>query len=239
MPAPLTPCPAVTPPGTAVNVSTLLPAAVVALVNHNLSDAATWRVLLGTSAGEGDVHTMSLQTWLHADTDATFAAAGMDDGEYLRDWRDAQLVLSSFKTARYVTVEISDEGNPDGYVQIGRLFAGGGFLPKYGADVGFEQGWIDLSTKDSSDLGSDWINAKRRIRSVRMVLSWLSPAEGDAVHEMQRMLGTIDETYFWPDINDPAHSQRYGMLAKANETARIKWPYPRTRALPLDLTERA
>ena len=82
-----------------------------ALVNHNLSAAAQWRILLGTTAAR-PTSTGTLADWLSATFDASMAALGMQDAEYLRDGTPAVIVLPTVQTARYVTVEISDTSNP-------------------------------------------------------------------------------------------------------------------------------
>lgn len=209
-----------------------------ALVNHNLSAAAQWRVLLGTTSGASDVYAGSLATWLHASFEAGLTAQGMEDAEYLRDGTPAIIVLPAFYTGRHVTIEISDTANADGYVQIGRVFAGGGFIPTINASYGLQDSWIDLSTADFSEAGSLWGTPRRRLRTVRFVLDALTLAEGEQLHEMQRVLGTIDEVLYVPDVADAAVSQRFGMLGTISELSALDYPYPRMRSLPLAIRQK-
>lgn len=209
-----------------------------ALVNHNLSSAAQWRILLGTTAGASDVYAGSLADWLSASFDSSMAALGMQDAEYLRDGTPAIIVLPTTYSARYATVEISDTSNTDGYVQIGRFFAGGGFVPTYNATYGLQDGWVDLSTRDRSESGALWTTARRRLRKVQMVLEALSLDEGSTLHEMQRVLGTIDEVLYVPDLTDMAWSQRYGMLGTIEEMSELAYPFYRKRRLPLVITQK-
>ena len=210
----------------------------IALVNHNLSAVAQWRVLLGTTAGASDVYSGSLAGWLSATFDASMAALGMQDTEYLRDGTPAIIVLPQAYTARYVTIEISDATNPSGYVQIGRVFAGGGISPRYNASYGLQDSWIDLSTSDRSESGALWTTPRRRLRKVQMVLDGLTLDEGDALHEMQRVLGTVDEVLYVPNLGDMAQSQRYGMLGTISEMSPLEYPYFRMRRLPLSITQK-
>lgn len=209
-----------------------------ALVNHNLSSAGQWRILLGTSAGASDVYAGVLANWLVATFDNSMAALGMQDSEYLRDGTPAIIVLPALYSARFVTVEISDTSNPDTYVQIGRLFCGGGFVPTYNVSYGLKDGWIDLSTKERSESGTLWTTPRRRLRKVQMVLENLSLDEGNTVHEMQRVLGTIDEVLYVPDLDDMAFSQRYGMLGTIEEMSELDYPFYRSRKLPLVITQK-
>jgi hypothetical protein len=209
-----------------------------ALINHNLSSAAQWRILLGTTAGASDVYAGTLANWLSVTFDSSMAALGMQDGEYLRDGTPALIVLSTLYSARYVTVEISDTSNPDNYVQIGRFFCGGGFIPTYNAAYGLKDGWTDLSTKDYSESGVLWATPRRRLRKVQFVLEDLSLDEGDILHEMQRVLGEIDEVLYVPDIADMAVSQRYGMLGTIAEMSDLEYPFYRSRKLPLVIKQK-
>lgn len=208
-----------------------------ALVNHNLSAAAQWRILLGTTAGGSEVYAGTLADWLSATFDATMAALGMQDTEYLRDGTPAIIVLPTVQSARYVTVEITDTSNPDNYVQVGRFFAGGGFVPSYNATQ-LRDGWIDLSTQDRSESGGLWVTARRRLRRVQLVLEGLSLDEGDTLHEMQRVLGTIDEVLYVPNLSNLAQSQRYGMLGTIEEMSELDYPFFRGRRLPLVITQK-
>lgn len=209
-----------------------------ALVNHNISSAGQWRILLGTTAGASDVYAGTLADWLSATFDTSMAALGMQDSEYLRDGTPAIIVLPTTYSARYVTVEISDTSNPDNYVQIGRFFCGGGFIPTYNVAYGLKDGWIDLSTIERSESGVLWATPRRRLRKVQFVLEELSLTEGDTLHEMQRVLGTIDEVLYVPDIDDMATSQRYGMLGTIAEMSDLEYPFYRSRKLPLVINQK-
>ena len=209
-----------------------------ALCNHNLSADGQWRILLGTSAGASNVYAGALADWLEADFDTATAALGMQDGEYLRESMPALIVLPATYSAQYVTVEIDDTTNADGYVQIGRFFCGGGFVPTYNANYGLQDSWVDLSTKDQSESGALWVTARRRLKKVQMVLDGLTPDQGSTLHEMQRTLGSIDEVLYVPDLNDMAWSQRYGMLGTLSEMSALEYPYFRMRKLPISITEK-
>ena len=47
-------------------------------------------------------------------------------------------ILPSIVNGRYITVEIDDTTNADGYVQIGRVFVGDGFTAKYDASLDYK-----------------------------------------------------------------------------------------------------
>ena len=156
-----------------------------ALVNHNLSAAAQWRILLGTTAGARMSSAGTLADWLSATFDASMAALGMQDAEYLRGGTPAIIVLPTTQSARYVTVEISDTSNPNNYVQVGRFFTGGGFVPSYNATQ-LRDSWVDLSTRIAASQVPCGTMARRRLRRVQLVLEGLSLDEGDLARDAAR-----------------------------------------------------
>lgn len=216
-----------------------------ALVNHNLSADALWRVTLGTTPGGADVHDSgTLQVWQMSfddilDWESASWWLGIAGDEYLRSPYAAMFSAGDYYTARYVTVQIQDAANADGYVQIGRFFAGNAIQPQYNAAYGLQDAWEDLSTTDRAESGADWAVEMRRLRSVSFVLEHLGPTEASYYHEMQRMVGTTGEVLYMPYPADPGENQRYGFLGMLSELSPIDYPYYRARSLPLRIKERA
>ena len=208
-----------------------------ALANHNLSTAAQWRILLGTSSGAGDVLTTSWFTAILATYEAGFTALGVEDGTYQRNGFAVIQVLSQAYSARYVTIEIDDTTNTDGYVQIGRAVIAGGYIPTINASYGLRDSWKDFTTIDHSETGVLWYTPRRRLRNVSFVLEHLDLTSGVTLHEMQRMLGMADEVLYAADIEDMAYTQRYGFLATHRELSALEYPFFSRRTLPLSLDE--
>lgn len=73
----------------------------IALVNHNLTSGAVITVKAGTTSGVGDF-------------------------SEVMEWReeDAFVLLSAAQTYRYWRVEIDDDSNPEGFLEIGYLMIG-------------------------------------------------------------------------------------------------------------------
>jgi hypothetical protein len=211
----------------------------VAIVRHNLSLNATWRVLLGTTSGAGDVYSGTLAAWSSSAFQTALATAGVDTGESERDGSLAMIVLPQSYSARHVKVEISDASNADGYVEIGRLFIGGGVVPQYNASYGLRDELIDLSTVTRSESGAPWPVRRRRLRQVRFVLPWLSLDEGELLQEVRRLIGITDEVLYAPDVGDSFVCNRFGMLGQLEEMSALEFPYQRLRALPLVIRQKA
>lgn len=211
-----------------------------AIVNHNLSAAATWLLKLGTSSGASDVHSGSaVNAWQLAAFDATAAALGVDDAAYQRNDYASIIVLPQSYSARHLTIEINDTANVDGYVQIGMVFAGGLFVPEVNPDYGsLEHGHMDLSSGGQSESGAPNSTARRRLRTASFVLSALTDAETHLMHEQQRVSGTVDDVLYVPDIADAALQQRYGFVGRLGRMDRFKYAQYGRQAKGFELVER-
>lgn len=210
----------------------------ISLVNHNLSPDAQWKVSLGTTSGGTDVYAGSLADVILATYETSFTALGVENGDTLRTPFQAMLVLDQAYSARYLKLEIDDTTNPDGYVQIGRMFAGGAYVPTINASYGLKDGIQDLSETFRTDGGTFWFNPKRRLRYVSMVLEHLGlTGEAVTLHEMMRTMGRIDEVLYVPDIDDMAYSQRFGFLGVMRELSTLEYPFYNKRSLAVALEE--
>ena len=162
---------------------------------------------------------------------------GTAGDEYLRSPYAVTAIADDTYSARYITVEINDTANADGYVQIGRLFVGGALQPTYNPQYGLQDGLKDLSTVDAAESGAMWGNEKRRLRYTSFVLPYTTPTEAAYLHEMQRSLGTIGEVLYIPYPADPGESQRWGYIGRMSELSPIDYPYYRVRSIALKLEE--
>lgn len=214
-----------------------------ALANHNLSASATWRITLGTTSGGSNVYDSGwMSVWRMAFNDIVEWESitwwtGVAGDEYLRSPYAAMHAAPDIYTARYLTVEINDTANADGYVQIGRLFAGSALQPTYNASYGLQDGIKDLSTVDAAESGAFWGTERRRMRYTSLVLGWVTPTEAQYIQEMQRSLGTIGEVLYIPYPADMGESQRWGYIGRMSELSPIDYPYYRVRSLPIKLEE--
>lgn len=215
-----------------------------ALVNHNLSQAAQVRFRVGTTSGGAEVYDSG---WIDAwqmGWDADMLEweesgwwEGIADDEYLRAPYAVIHVMPGFYTGRYWSIEIDDTANVDTYVQIGRVFVGGGFVPNINMDFGYLRGWEDLSEITRSDAGAEFALIRPRRRTTRFELSWLTSAEAEYVHEMQRRLGLTGEVLFVPDVADADAAQRYGFLGRLRTLGALEYPYINAHKLACELQE--
>lgn len=198
--------------------------------------------MLGTTAGSSNVFdSWTKPAWAMTFMHVAWGSAvwwGIPGGdEYLRSPFPAFIIAPDSFSARYVTIEINDPFNIDGYVQVGRLFAGGAIQPEYNAAMGLQDSWRDLSTIDAAESGAFWATERRRLRSVNFVLPYISTGEAAYLHEMQRQVGITGEVLYIPYPHDLGESQRYGFLGRLSELSAIDYPYYRIRSLPLKIEE--
>lgn len=196
-----------------------------ALVNHNLSSDAQWRISLGTTSGGTEVYAGSWTDVWALTLEAGLSSLGIDDDDYQSKGFPAVQFLPAYQTARYVTIEVDDTTNPDGYVQWGRVFAAGAFIPRVAQIIGaISRGWIDLSTSSRAESGTKSSTARRRIKQEAITIEAMTDSEADTIHEMQRHLGTIDEVFYVPHTSNAATLQRYGFLAQMEELSFGEFP---------------
>lgn len=203
-----------------------------ALVNHNLSIDAKWRITLGGTFGGSEVLDSGwLDVWRLTFDDDLFEWGdagwweGASDDEYVRAPFAAIHVADGSYSARYMRIEIDDAGNTDGYVQIGRVFAGGGIVPTYNMSYGYSEQWESMSTVTEAESGSEFFSGGRGYRVARPSFEVLSASEVRTLTEMQRRLGVTGEVLWGPNPADAEHMQRFGFLARMRTLSPIEYPY--------------
>ena len=216
----------------------------VALVNHNLSSVAQVKVTGGTTAGASDVYDSDWQDaysltfgadGIEWESDGWWPGAGAD--EYTASPWTFFCPMADVKTARYWRVEIDDTTNADGYVQVGRVWIGGGLNPRYGASYGLQHGWEDLSQVDETISGalSSWI--RRRRRTARFSLDFLPTQDSQLGYELTRRQGVAGEVLYLPDVSDWQECQRYGMLGRMRMLSPLEARFPQMYGMPFEIVE--
>lgn len=217
----------------------------LALQNHNLSQAGSWRVKLGSSAGASDIYSGSYQSAWSLSFDSGQLEwggnnwwDGMVDDDYIRHPYIAPMLLPTWYSAQYIQIEISDAANPDGYIQMGRIFVGSGFVPALGARYGLSEGWDDVSRLDYTLSGALVADIGRRRRWAKFELGYIRQAdEAPIVHEMLRRLGTAGEVLYLPNTSNWQSCQRYGFVGRLREMSAIEYPYVNARSIGLVIEE--
>lgn len=215
-----------------------------ALVNHNLtSGSATVRIRVsensdGSSPTLDETYTVdnSTEVW-GALPWGVFTWDGVSEDFpggfttfYLHDATAA---------GRYVLIDISDDGNLDGYVQIGRFLAGVPFVPAVNLQPGFQIGIVDDSRVDRVRFGTIFPQQKPKRRRAAGTLPNLTEAEAlDGVHDLVASVGRGGGVLIVVDPDDAAGTLMrrtvYGTFADLGAIttrAGVDYPYSWTFAL--------
>lgn len=221
---------------------------VLALVAHNLSVGATVRVLADEA---GDFATPIY--------DSGFLAvwpAGMLPPELL-EWEDDNFwlgtvsaevragyrapyihLLPASQIARYWKVVLHDPVNPDGYLQLGRLFISETWQPEVNFSQGAQLGFEDRSVALESLGGTEFFDQRAKYRVQRLALNWLSENEAySRMLEMQRQLGQTGELLVIPDPSDLANMPQRAFLGRVQRLVPVERGTPGVYRSVVDIKE--
>jgi len=140
-----------------------------ALVRHNLTSAATWRVRLYSAANLGGT--------LVYDSGSVSALSGADsfveDNQYSYMWFTGVTAMSAL-------VSLNNSGNPDGYLQLARIVLGEYITATVNASFGAEFGWDEDTRQTRTTGGSLRSDDLATYRTLKCDLRELTEAERDA-----------------------------------------------------------
>jgi hypothetical protein len=203
---------------------------VIAIKAHNLRSTATVRVKLGNSQGgtEG-ADSGALSAWPFTPLD------GVYDGSHF----EVIVVLDADSTGRHLTLELSDNGNPDGYLQIGHLFAGPAFIPADSPEVGdLSDGWMQSnSAVERTENGAPWVHERDEMRSVAVGFSAMSMAEGSTWREIQRTHKIVRPVVYIPSIADREQTQQDGFTGLLRELSPLDYSFSSRRSASAGIDE--
>ena len=166
--------------------------------NMNLTTSATIRIVVTSDASDtasgSRVHDSGNIT-VYAGTDTSGYPGGSVWYYY----------LSSAVTARYVWVYITDTGNPDGYVQVGRFIAATAWSPGVNVNVGLQRRWVDPSPVQRTPYGRRLTLPLPKYREIDMEFGFLSETEANTtVEDINADLGVTSDLFLVEDTAAPA-----------------------------------
>jgi hypothetical protein len=207
-----------------------------AMGHTNIDADGSWRILLGTSSGGSQVLATAWTDCWHLDHRTALAALGLEpNSSSVPTDEDIIMFLDAYYTARYITLEIDNTTNADGFIEIGTFFAGGALIPGENASYGLRRLRKSQSTVSRSDSGSQWRYRRARMKGEQFSLEWLTPTEGVYVDEMMRQIDTTDVCLYIADRGDPVATQRYGFIGLLRELSDIEYPRVNTNSVALAL----
>lgn len=135
-------------------------------------------------------------------------------------------VAADVQTARYWLWEIDDTANPDGYVDLARLFMASGWQPSINMEFGAGYGWEDATTSQQSLGGVEYYDERPRRRVFAFMIGNLPVDEAlTQPFEMQRLLGKAGQLFFVFNPTDTYHMHRRSFLATMRELSPLQLPY--------------
>jgi len=178
---------------------------VVALIRTNLTTNATVRIQGYSNAG--------LTTLTYDST----ALPVYEGGEWAHHFTPT--------AARYFKVTISNPGNPDGYIELGRVFIGWRFMPEVCTDWGLN---INVESKTAvleALAGPEYFDSRPNRRIVTGQWSWLTQAEAHGVYlSILREQDIEKEVYLMMDTETDYKDQVW-FLGRFRSLSAIEWPY--------------
>jgi hypothetical protein len=230
-----------------VNLSLDKTIRVLALANHNFSVNARLRLRGGNSASFAS--SLYDSGWL-----PVFGGGGdsldlewEDDGfwtggilaEDIEGYRATLVhILPADVRATYWLVEIDDQYNAAGYVEIGRLFLGPVWQPVFNLGYGATIEWVSRSNVAEAASGAEYFEERQAYRVVKGQLKTMQTDEamGKAFEFQRRMDVTRDFVFIWSPA-DGAHLRRRAFLARLRQLSAIEHPYHNNYGMPIEIKE--
>ena len=189
----------------------------VALVRHNISTNGTVRI-------RG--YEFSNLTGLAYDSGAVTVYAGEDFAHAFTP-----------TAARYWQIVISDTGNADAYIEIGRVFIGWRFEPEVCVDWGLNIGVESQTTVMQSLAGPEFFDSRPNRRIVSGQWSWLTQAEAHGVYlQIQRQQDIEKEVFAMMDP-DTQFPDQVWFLGRFRTLSPIQWPYLDRHSVGFEISE--
>ena len=213
---------------------------VFSLNAHNISVAGRVRISAGSSLGATDLYdsgelydSSGIEVWpplfstlsLHW-KDYHFWS-GKTDEEMRKDhqYNFIHILKDSVKT-KYFRIEIFDKDNTDGYVEIGRIFAGRVFEPQFNVIYGAQIAWEDSSKIDQSLIGVEYASVTPMVRVANVSYDYSFRREAlEGLYEIQRQSGTTQEVLFIGNSDDLGQMVRLSFLGRFRRIEPIKWHF--------------
>jgi hypothetical protein len=217
-----------------------------AIVNHNLSLSALWRVKFSTTSDfvEGlisDTGWVDIWPQVYPIGTLPWGAPNFWSQKYSAEEAGGYttatpILLDSSTHVGFISVEIDDTSNADGYVQIGRAFVGPAIETKiqFGATLGWES---DTTAQKalSGALIFDRKTPKRVFRGSTPPMPEQTMISD--IFEMQRRVGLDGEVFFMLDPDDTWQALRRQFLAHMRQLAPLSHVLPEYQSTDFEAEE--
>lgn len=226
----------------------LRPVGATALAAHNLSADAEWRIRIYTDSDATQLLYDSgmVPAWpaLYQSTDLEWEYdrfwSGLLGDEDREEFTPLAYHVHTAQVGRRLRIDIADPGNPDGYIEIGRLLVANVWQPRYNAAYGIQYGHaIDTRFETAGDSRRTRYAAPAQPkRTVQGSLEHLDEQEAvQAMLAMQRELGVHRELLYLPELTATAQTWRRTFIGQLMQPDPVAHPYHATYTHAFSLQE--
>lgn len=211
------------------------PVRFVALVRHSLTQSGRWRLILANDAGfAAPLHDSgSMEIWPAVTPFGVGVWGEFNWGGRLSPEEAATYGIAAFHVlpvpviARRLRLELDDAGNPDGWLQAGRLVVGPAWQPRVNLQYGWSIEQVDDSRTVRSRGGQSYVDVQPKYRRLRFAFDHLERDEvfGQA-YELERLKGVGGDLMVMVDPDDLQHRHRHTVYGVLTETSPIANPTP-------------
>lgn len=221
---------------------------ILALVNNNVSIAG--KVRIDTSINS-DLSSPSHDSgWFEWWPGGTIPFGTLPWGEF--DWHGKPSTTASLEytprlliyrfpseiRARYIRVQIDDTANPDGFVQIGRLFLGTSWQPAMNMEWGASLQYESRSNIEPSFNGTEYADVRQSFRVVRFTLGELT--EDESIGQVLRLQAQSDihrEVLFLWDADDQTYRLQRSFVGRMRALNALEYPMYNMRRSAFEIKE--
>jgi hypothetical protein len=220
---------------------------IVSLIGNNISQSGYWRVRLSNDA---DFDTLAwdsgpLRAWAPVVGYGVLPWGVWSWGDVIGATEasfytvDSHALLDVQVTARYVRIDIMDDANAAGFVQVGRLYAGPYYQPSVNVDYGLQIEVVDASAVEAAWGGTIYSDERTRYRVLRVQASALGDDEvlANILDYMDRRKGVIGDMVVIPRPLVPRTWLHEAIYCRQQSTPAIVQIFENRRARPLIFEE--
>lgn len=147
-------------------------------------------------------------------------------------------VFSGAQIARYWKIEIDDTTNPDGYVEISRLFLAPGYQPTHNAEYGATITQETETAVQKSLGGARFYDERGVERTVRLTLNALPLNElYSRLFDINRAQNICRQVFFVMDADDDQNLHRTSFICTFQELSPIELAYFERGVAAVDIVE--
>lgn len=138
----------------------------------------------------------------------------------------ARAWLPAPAAVRALRIEITDAGNPGGYIEASRLVCGGYWEPTYNAEYGASVQPVDSSKNFRNDAGDLMSDVGTRNDKLSISMSTLTPVDRAVLLRILRGSGVTRPVFIslFPNHGDPLLEQDHQLVGKLVETPAMSLP---------------